>query len=129
MEWLPHLLNTLKVLCWISVGIIILEKVAYFHADRIRFYTWTKLTGFFKISNIPLYSGYHMCLSHIHSQVSLRVETYLLKKLHCFQAHTKWKLDITTKLNGIVKLSIIPWYGNYHICFIRKKPPLRSLVE
>ena len=129
-EWLPHLFSTQEVRCWISVGIKFLENVAYFSCrNRIRFYTWTKLTGFVKISNIPLYSGYHMCLPHIKSQVSMRVETYYFKNLHCFQANTKCKFDITTKLNGIVQLSMIPWCSNYHICFIRKRSPFKSLVQ
>ena len=109
-----------------------LENVAgnYFSCrNRIRFYNW-KLTGFVKISNIQLYSGYHMCLPHINSQVAMRVETYYFKHLHCFQANTKCKFDITTKLNGIVQLSMIPWCSNYHICFIRKRNLLfRSIVE
>ena len=128
-ELLPHLFNTQKVPCWISVGIISLENGAYFSCrNKIRFYTWTKLTGFVKISNIPLYSGYHMCLPHINCRVWLRVVTYYTIRLHCFKAYVKWKLGIPTKLNGIFILSMIPWSNNYQICIIRKRPPFRSRV-
>ena len=65
-----------------------------------------------------------MCLPHIKSQVSMRVETIFGYFKNCFQANTKCKFDITTKLNGIVQLSMIPWCSNYHICFTRKSPLL-----